>query len=547
MAFEGGLGSIQLGRETEQKPETIIKDGPVHLYNVSLQKVSDIADAALSSCTKHSRTVHTLLGTSDLMFVPGATKIFAFEIVPRESREVEVISITMCVDGKDFDFEIVNMSGDHLQSQYFWYKKAGRLSKMSLRRDNSGVIEILPKSPKLLVEIPNLKKQYIVDERAQFLVNVVNEEDSEVNAIIKVRVLGHIEKIEWITEEVLERNEQVVSEEILDNNKIKSLETSLGHIASGETRQRKFTIHAAPEAAECLLKIEVFYNLSLEPETPVVKRIEARLVFVRPFEISYDFTPGIYTLWPNYFSIDDNVQASLAPGKTSTAGGVVQTWSLTSIIASYAIEAIRIEQVRLHFIGDQDQALCTISQMPESASGDMLLMPDCVQSRLFDINVQKYNVGDPQSVILNLKLEIQWRREGPDAATTITSVTVPETVLLFGEPRVLISLLTQENNDEVIYLEYSIENPSMHLLTFSLSMETSDAFAFSGLKTTSIHLVPLSRQSIAYQILPFVKGTWITPQFKVMDMHFNTMLKVHATKGIRNDKKGTHIWVDAEE
>ena len=84
----------------------------------------------------------------------------------------------------------------------------------------------------------------------------------------------------------------------------------------------------------------------------------------------------------------------------------------------------------------------------------------------------------------------------------------------------------------------------MYFLSFDLGMETSEQFAFSGAKTTSLQLVPLARHTVRYSLLPLVKGGWINPQFRAVDLHFNKTLKIHATEGLRSDAKGTYIWID---
>ena len=41
----------------------------------------------------------------------------------------------------------------------------------------------------------------------------------------------------------------------------------------------------------------------------------------------------------------------------------------------------------------------------------------------------------------------------------------------------------------------------MHFLTFSLAMEASDQFAFSGPKLSKISLTPMSRRTVEYDLL----------------------------------------------
>jgi hypothetical protein len=78
-------------------------------------------------------------------------------------------------------------------------------------------------------------------------------------------------------------------------------------------------------------------------------------------------------------------------------------------------------------------------------------------------------------------------------------------------------------------------------------MEASEEFGFSGAKLRTLQLLPMSRQTVRYNLLSSVEGGWITPNLKVTDRYFNKQLKVQATEGLRGDKKGVSVWVPGEE
>jgi len=79
-------------------------------------------------------------------------------------------------------------------------------------------------------------------------------------------------------------------------------------------------------------------------------------------------------------------------------------------------------------------------------------------------------------------------------------------------------------------------------------MESSDDFAFSGPKQKSLNLLPLSRRTVSFELMPVVYGKWIQPQFVVRDKYFQKVLRVvPAAEGMKVDKKGVLVWVQAEE
>jgi len=98
-----------------------------------------------------------------------------------------------------------------------------------------------------------------------------------------------------------------------------------------------------------------------------------------------------------------------------------------------------------------------------------------------------------------------------------------------------------------LHLDYTLENPTTHSLTFEITMEASEEFGFHGPKLQSLIMLPFSRQTVHYNVVPMVKGAWIIPQLRVVDRYFNKTLKIQATDGIKTDKKGIMIWVDDED
>jgi hypothetical protein len=100
----------------------------------------------------------------------------------------------------------------------------------------------------------------------------------------------------------------------------------------------------------------------------------------------------------------------------------------------------------------------------------------------------------------------------------------------------------------MIHFDVTIENPSNHFLTFGITMEPSEKFAFSGVKQSTLQLVPLSRKSLTFRLLPSLRGEWIGPLHCVIrDRYFQKVLKIAPTEGMRLDKEGILIWVPPEE
>lgn len=548
LGFSGGLKDVKFQHDSEAAPSTVAHDGLVYLQNVSLQQATDILNLA----STRKADISPLLGISDLTFAPGTTRVLSFDILPRISGNVEATSVTMCIQEENFDFEIAVTNSEQLHLDEFWYKNETRLSKKRLASDSSIVAKILSKPPKMHIEIPNLRKSYLADEIINLDVKIVNKEEEATEVMLEVQLLGRsgtVPKLKSASKgELSEAFDQNVMSHEANHSNVSLPLIPLGQLEPTEVKKERLSFQARPEAAEYILDIKALYHLLSDPDTSISKTFETEIVFVRPFEANYSLLPRIHPdPWPNYFSTDGEFNSALTSSISIKAGGLIQKWLIIARIASFAAEALAVEDVRLQILEDPDDIVCKISQAGNPVQNEIVIKSQCIQTRQFDIELQKYNIEDRQSTALNLQLEVQWRRENSDAKPAITRVAVSEIIIPFGEPRVLAFARKGEEKSGLIHLDYMIENPSRYVLRFSLTMETSEEFAFSGPKSTSVQLVPLSRHIIRYNVLPLTKGVWISPYFRVVDIHFNKTLKVNASEGVTSDAKGIHIWVDDED
>lgn len=552
VTLQGGPRSIQIECDRERTPDSSRDDGRIQLYHVLLDQNLVPSDGLSSSSTTFGQSSHSLGGASDLTFAPGVTKVFSFETVPREPGDIEVRSVTMYIEEEGFEFEVVASSSDHLRQHGIWIKSNLGLSKKKAVSSNSLAIKILPRPPKIRIHVKNLRKSYFADELVDFGIQITNSEEADASVVLQGHLIGHSEALPYLKwtsdEEIRNGSQQGMKDESLILNHDQPSTISLGLLNPKETKQATLAFQATSEAADYVLKIDVLYHLLTDPETPISKTFETELVFEKPFETTFVFLPRIHpSPWPSYFSVDDDGGLDTPVEDATVAHGLRQNWSLTAKIASTVTEAIDIDDVSLRLLESSNETLCRISNPVNIGLDGSDITPENMKRRQFDLELQKYSLDDSRLVKLHFQLEVEWRRQCTPTTSSVTLITVPELIIPFGEPRVLASAHPQQGKPAYILLEYTIENPSMYVLTFNLSMEISDEFAFSGAKTTSVQLVPLSRHTVRYNIFPLVQGTWITPLFRVVDPYFNKMLKVQATDGFRSDTDGLHIWADAED
>ena len=491
------------------------------------------------------------MGLADLEIAPGVTKAMSFDHIPRDPGDVEVASITLCMSEADFDMEVVITEQEQIHQEEIWVQSpSGLLPKKAKIRPN-GVLKVFPKPPRMHIEAIDVSTDYFTDEDIKIEIEILNEEEEETNVRIDARLLapsGILPRLTWASDDDEKNSKVVAIEDPLESGGFDSLSKGIGNLASMANRKYSLCIQGSPTAAEYVLEVNAHYYVLSDPETPIIKSFSTKVVVVMPFEANHSFLPMIHSEpWPSYFNADDLGQGlKNGMGDPETAKGLTQRWSLSSSIASLANVSLMIESVVLQIVEIHEGAVCNISSASEDNVAASMVLPSDVQAHSFIIHAQKQDLEDRRSTFLDLQLEIKWHRDGFHGSPSVTHLSIPELVIPFGEPRVLASAQNRDIPPGAISLDYIIENPSMYILPFVLTMDMSEEFAFSGPKNVTLHLVPLSRHEIHYTILPLVKGTWISPHFRVFDTHFQKSLKVNATEGLRSDKKGVSIWVDVD-
>ncbi|KAL8687879.1 MAG: hypothetical protein Q9218_006067 [Villophora microphyllina] len=551
ISFDGGLKNVCIEHKPESESPPSLDD--MQVYDIALDTAFKPMESSFSN---RSSSSGDLRGACDLRFPPGRRKVISFKMTPRDSGTARVTSITSKLEAGPRTLAFVVSKTEYLRQEEFYSGSTGGVGRKLAGNNGLNEIRIHPKPPKLQIRLPALRKEYLADETATLDIEIVNEEDDNADVYLEARFLGQadaVPKWSWIGEETLSPS----SEDPLSDSKATLSKIRLEQIdqAKGRKVQGTFTARSLP--TEAVLEIKALYNLVSEPDTPLSKVFIQDIIFDRPFEATYDFQPRVDPdPWPSYFSTNDDEDGD--DGKAS-AGGLRQLWHCTSRLALFASEPLIIDGADLQAIDVPDGTICSV--FTDHPAQSLALAPGSSQKFGFQITVQKCDLDDRRSTTVGFQLRIHWRRqlsEGAPAATT--TIQCPDLTIPFGEPRVLASIAgppTQESSTQapsteldndsngIIPITYTIENPSTHVLNFAVSMDTSDDFAFSGPKATSVTLVPLGRETVRYRIVPIKRGGWITPNLKVLDTGFQQVLRVWPTgEGMRSEKGGAAVWVE---
>ena len=168
----------------------------------------------------------------------------------------------------------------------------------------------------------------------------------------------------------------------------------------------------------------------------------------------------------------------------------------------------------------------------------------------FELHTQKVSLDDRRTTTIESTLAISWSHAGnPESVTTL--LPVPQLTLPASEPRVLCTLDVNAPSDCDAMIQYHIENPSTHFLTFALTMEASEDFSFSGPKYGTLSLAPLSRHRVEYRIAMHdehdssEEGHWIWPLLQIIDSYYQKALRIHpGGPDVKLDEKqNIGVWI----
>ncbi|KAL8978259.1 MAG: hypothetical protein Q9177_006447, partial [Variospora cf. flavescens] len=288
ISFDGGLKDIGIKHKAQQESAASNLD-ETQLYDISLS--NEPSHPEVSSPVHSSPQVRPLQGACDLILTPGSKKVLCFDLIPKDSGIVRVADITSSIETDSFDFRHIVSQPDHMRQADYWLQTIDGLSRTPAGNRSSDEIRILPKPPKMQIEIPGLQKEYLTDETAALEVEVTNDEDDDAEVTLEARFLGQADTVPTLSWTPDATGPGMTEDPLTDQRKKQMPSTQLGHIEQSGMRKIHITFVAGPQATEAVLEIKALYHLLAEPDTPVTKILVHEMVFDRPFEANCDFQP----------------------------------------------------------------------------------------------------------------------------------------------------------------------------------------------------------------------------------------------------------------
>lgn len=493
----------------------------------------------------------TLHYNTDLRLRPGQMRVYDVSIPLREADNFNVTSASITLSQPGATLEYLYTQPADLTSPVWLLRSRDSIISNRICRAEPSTITVLPKPPKMQIKILDFKEQYFTNERMVLEVEIANEEEEEADVKVDAKAedeAGSLLNVSWCSD-----SDQASTGSDISTLQIQKLPASKSSI-------NRIILPPPSDPTTLKTTITTIYRLASSPdvETPFSKSLSLDVTFVSPFEANYDFGSRLHPEeYPNFFSLSGN-SVSITKGDRKPEG-VEQSWCLTSRIASFASETLVMESTSIVVNKVTSNAVCLPEAKPHQAP--ITIDARGMVSASHVLNTRKYSLEDRRVSALDLALAIKWRRQGsPEGQTTTTLLAIPNLAIPHAEPRVLCTVEQSDEDSDWRTIKYTVENPSMHFLNFTLTMEASDEFAFSGSKFRSISMTPMSRVAVEYNILVFEhdneeqlttvngeRGRWVSPVLRVMDPYFNRALRIlDGGEGVMSDEGGNiGIWVAA--
>ncbi|KAL6874961.1 Gryzun, putative trafficking through Golgi domain-containing protein [Trichoderma novae-zelandiae] len=562
------LASMRIEFEGHLKPITIVHDSsrtpadssevPTTVIAVSLTERSsgnakesdgeegenednDEHDAKDGAKTEGNEKDGCLTGTCDLTLEPGHRRVLEMNIPLREPGQASASRVILTYKADAFELDYT-LSLSELGIVGAWFVRGS--TKPRLSRPDGHVLQIQPRPPKMKLTLVEPLDQFYANEPIPLRISLLNGEHDSANVKLDIRILGAT--IPRFRVDAGEHKREVDAAEA--ESQVTGL--TLGRIASSSSLEVSLRLDPAPAPTEYDIQVQADYHLDSDAATPITQVLSIHLNVVNAFEANYDLMPRLHPdAWPSLFDYED-VQ-DLTEGDVIPAKGLAQQWCLVCHYASFATEDLDVVGLDLLVTGVTPGGRCHVVNQPEFSADGMPVAPKKMYEARFDLVAQKNTLDDRHPVAIDLAFAVRWRRrprqqptDGEDSTVNVTTMTVGQYMVLGTEPRVLASVLhSSPEQAGLVRLDITIENPSSHFLTFGLVMEPSDTFAFSGPKQTTMHLLPMSRRTKTYRLLPLVRGAFIRPGLVVRDKYFQKVLRVIPTEGMKIDKDGLLVWV----
>jgi solute carrier family 25 protein 38 len=377
----------------------------------------------------------------------------------------------------------------------------------------------------------------------RFGVELKNHEAEAIEGKVSAKIAGDSEesiRLCWLDE-----TDRSTLDSTLRDARDAPVASDLPLISTTDSHRLMLFGQIPPQPVKVDILVTLEYSLASDKQTSLRKTLTIGINAVVPFEAKFNFGPLLFLgPWPSYF----DPELGIANDQPS---GISQLWRLGSLLRSHANGNLVVHDIKPvveEVVGDSHARPYDLAAMKE-----LTFAPGQTERFTFEILTQEESIDDRRPTGVDSALAIIWSRSHENADHATTHLPIPRLTLPVSEPRVLCTIDSVPPEDDFdALLSYHIENPSTHFLTFAVTMEATEDFAFSGPKFRTLSLAPLSRYKVEYRITlqeaedgqstPKAStdgdGRWIWPELQVVDSYYQKTLRVNpGGKGVRFGEK----------
>lgn len=465
---------------------------------------------------------------------PFTSAIFEMNLPLRVAGSVRAKSVVCKLAGAPFALHYVQ-SIEQSRVQDVWWDS--NLAKRRLFRHDPTAINILPKPPKLMLSFSHANSNFYVEEKICVLLEISNAEDTDCEVGLSLRFRGN---------SIPAFSIKSTREVKIDDQDANSMSLNLGTIGVDVVDTIEIHLSRLQQPTALEIDAQTTYKLVTDLPTKIYCSATTQLEITNPFEANCEFLPRLdMAAWPSLFDTRDMHQQE-AQGANAPMG-LAQQWCLIARYASFASQDLVVSNVQMIVDSSNDDLHCDI-EIPEPSKHELLISPKVIEETRFMVRTQRRSLEDRGTAAIDVSLALTWHRPGTNIEGDLNKciLPVPRLKVAGNEPRVLAAVTHILPSSLMLEFSVVIENPSSHLLTFGITLEPCEQFAFSGSKISTVQLLPLSRRTVTYRLVPYLKGDWIGPiRCIVQDRYFQKTLKVLPTEGMKSVKDGILLWVPA--
>ncbi|KAJ1558908.1 hypothetical protein HK096_006580 [Nowakowskiella sp. JEL0078] len=500
----------------------------------------------------------------DLSFVEGCKRVFEGVVAPTEPMDVKIVAVTMVVErlnsflgnenamaSLSLCFNISERVED-LFSKRKWLNRTNDNKLKFVVLDGSGeqsTLRVIRRQPNLGVKFLHEPPGYL-EEIYVVTVCVSNEENEDMIGYIDIdfRASGAdigdptsllstdanslsrlIQSSKNSDTEFEGRISQVGVSPLSGrgpppiatyHNGVAGIE--LGKIQAGQSVNRHFWISGIGNTGERVVFTTVHYQIitgdktgsSGTEELYYRKNESLRISFVKPFELYAEFT-----------------RQTRLPLNDAGVGGIL---GVNGLDGDFSKKDNWLALLALKNIGPWDVEIKNLSLEEKKEVYEftkVLVLPIVpIETgisvwKIGQVTNYVYKVVVESDVLAEEKIGIgsisfSWKRIHKNSSLQTEShwtrsvIGIPKLNVTWEHVRIIVDMPADAKVGHMFPAKYILQNISMEIIELSAVVEVAEGFVFSGYKSMTIKLLPLSTKHIIYNILPLIGGRCSVPHLK---------------------------------